>query len=206
MALFGRNKKQAAPAPSAESDADDDVDDDKSTPEVADESSVELKAEALAPKRTGWKGTLIKGGISGLAVTLIAAGGGLALGTQTAATLQRAVQEAQAPPATPSLTPKISGDTVVKALDPVITNLASPLDTWVRLETAMVFKNGSLANPDVSGAQVRQDEIAYLRTIDIAQLEGPSALQHLRDDLNERASLRTNGAVSELIIETLIVQ
>lgn len=70
----------------------------------------------------------------------------------------------------------------------------------------MVFKNGSLPNPQVTAAEIRQDIVAYARTVTLAQLEGPSALQHLRDDLNERASLRTNGEVSELLIQTLVVQ
>jgi flagellar protein FliL len=42
--------------------------------------------------------------------------------------------------------------------------------------------------------------------VTVARLDGPSALQHLRDDLNERASLRTGGRVSELIIQTLVIQ
>jgi flagellar FliL protein len=70
----------------------------------------------------------------------------------------------------------------------------------------MVFKNGDLPNPDVTAAQLREDMLAYMRTVSLAQLEGPSALQHLREDLNERASLRTGGAVTELIIQTLVVQ
>ena len=196
MKMFGRGKPAAKPV--AEADADDEP-----VPEVAAESAVELKAEALAPKKgRGWLGAAI--GIT--AVTLIAAGGGVSLGMKKAANLAVAVRDAQSPASQPAPLPKVPSDTVVKALDPVITNLASPLDTWVRLETAMVFKNGALANPDVTAADLRQDEVAYLRTVDISELEGPSALQHLREDLNERAALRTNGAVSELVIETLIVQ
>jgi flagellar FliL protein len=48
--------------------------------------------------------------------------------------------------------------------------------------------------------------VAYVRTITLAQLEGASALEHLREDLNERAALRTDGAVSEVVIQTLVVQ
>ena len=101
---------------------------------------------------------------------------------------------------------KYSGDMVLKEIEPIVTNLASPTDTWIRLETAMVFKNGALDNPDVTAAEIRQDLLAYARTVSLAQLEGPSALQHLRDDLNERAQLRTNGQVNELVIQTLVVQ
>jgi flagellar FliL protein len=88
----------------------------------------------------------------------------------------------------------------------VVTNLGQPSDVWIRLETAMIFQNGALKNPEVTAAEIRQDLITYARTMTLAQLEGPSALQHLREDLNERVVKRTNGAVSELVIETLVVQ
>jgi flagellar FliL protein len=199
--MFGRKRVEKPTEPAAEPDEEI-----ESVPEVSEESSVELKAEALAPKRT--RGGMIKSAVGILVVTLIAAGGGIGLGVRTQATLERAIadREAATPAQSPTATPKYTSDMVVKTIEAVITNLASPADTWVRLETAMVFKIGGLPNPDVAAAEIRQDEIAYLRTINIAQLEGPSALQHLREDLNERASLRTGGKVTELIIQTLIVQ
>jgi flagellar FliL protein len=199
--MFGRKRVEKPAEPAAE--PEDEI---ESVPEVSEESSVELKAEALAPKRT--RGGMIKSAVGILVVTLIAAGGGIGLGVRTQATLERAIadRDATTPAQSPTATPKYTSDMVVKTIEAVITNLASPADTWVRLETAMVFKIGGLPNPDVAAAEIRQDEIAYLRTINIAQLEGPSALQHLREDLNERASLRTGGKVTELIIQTLIVQ
>jgi flagellar FliL protein len=199
--MFGRKKPAPKPADQVE-----EPEETEPVPEVSEESSVELKAEALAPKKG--KGGLIKSAIGVVVVTLIAAGGGVGLGVRTQATLERAIadREAATPAQSPAATPKYTSDMVVKTIEPVITNLASPSDTWIRLETAMVFKNGGLANPDVAAAEIRQDEVAYLRTINITQLEGASALQHLREDLNERASLRTGGKVSELIIQTLIVQ
>ncbi len=39
--------------------------------------------------------------------------------------------------------------------------------------------------------------MAYLRTIPLSQLEGPSGLIHLREDLNERARMRSEGHVEE---------
>ena len=48
--------------------------------------------------------------------------------------------------------------------------------------------------------------LAYLRTLSMAQIEGASGLQHLREDLNERVAIRTKGAVRELIVESLVVQ
>ncbi len=155
---------------------------------------------------SGWLGIAI----SALAITMVAAGGGVLFGLKTAATIETAIakRDAAAKPAAGKhvIAMKYSGDTVVKPLDAVVTNLASPADTWVRLEASMVFKNGALQNPEVTGAELRQDMLAYLRTVNIAQLEGPSALQHLLEDLDERAAVRTNGRVSELVIQTLVIQ
>jgi flagellar FliL protein len=53
---------------------------------------------------------------------------------------------------------------------------------------------------------MRQDILSYIRTMSLAQIQGPSGLLHLREDLNERARLRSKGVIQELVLETLIVQ
>ena len=45
-----------------------------------------------------------------------------------------------------------------------------------------------------------------MRTLTLAQIAGASGLQHLREDLNERAAIRSDGRVRELILQTLVVQ
>lgn len=203
--LFGKRTK-TAPQP-VEPD-DDDVDN-ADLADVNDNSSVELKKAELAPKNgrvPPWLGIAL----SALAITTVAAGGGVLFGLKTASTIETAIAQrdaaAKATAGDHVITMKYSGDTVVKPLDAVVTNLASPANVWVRLEASMVFKNGALDNPEVTGAELRQDMLAYLRTVNIAQLEGPSALQHLLEDLDERAAVRTNGRVSELVIQTLVLQ
>lgn len=200
MALFGKKKKtEAAPGES-----------DETAPQAAaaepDAAEGEEGAAAAAPaaKKEGLLSLLIPIAM----VTVIGLGGGFGLGKMTSAGIAAAIaaREAAKPPEDHPLSIKYSGDTVLKPIDAVVTNLAQPSDVWIRLETAMVFKNGTLLNPEVTAAEIRQDIVAYARTVTLAQLEGPSALQHLRDDLNERASLRTNGEVSELLIQTLVVQ
>lgn len=101
---------------------------------------------------------------------------------------------------------KYSGDMVLTRLDPIIANLAAPSDTWIRVETAIVFENGKLSNPAVTTAEISEDIVAYLRTLTLSQLQGPMAFQHLREDLNERVALRTSGAVEELVVETMVIQ
>ena len=101
---------------------------------------------------------------------------------------------------------KYTGDVALRSVGSVVTNLADSNDAWVRLESSVVFKTGSVPNPDVALAEIRSDIVAYLRTVSLKQLEGASGLLHLREDLNERVALRTKGQVRELIVEMLVVQ
>ncbi|MDQ0317598.1 flagellar basal body-associated FliL family protein [Amorphus orientalis] len=152
-----------------------------------------------------------KGGGTIIAVvllTLLAIGAGGGIGIKVASSVEEAVtsrEEANEPVVQASQL-KYSGDMVLLSLDPVIINLAAPSDTWMRLETAIVFPNGALENPQIAAAQIAQDIAAYGRTLSLSQLQGPSALQYLRDDLNERAIVRTGGKVSELVVKTMVLQ
>ncbi|MBK1622042.1 flagellar basal body-associated FliL family protein [Afifella marina] len=159
--------------------------------------------EETAPKK---KGSFLMGLLGVLAVTLLAGGGGAGLGIYLAGAIEATVTEKlkEKPADEPQLL--YSGDMVLQPVGPVVVNVADPADVWVRLETAIVFPNGALENPEVTAGEIREDIMAFVRTMPLSQFQGPSALQHLRDDLNDRAAVRTNGKVSELIIETMVVQ
>ncbi len=142
-----------------------------------------------------------------LLVTLIAGGAGGGLGLYIASAVEEIVAaRANAAPAKEAPAIEYSGDLVLQPIDAVVTNLAEPSDTWIRLETSIVFANGALPDPHVTAAEIRQDIVAYARTMPLRRLEGPSALLHLREDLNERVAVRTGGQVRELIIESMVVQ
>ncbi|MBZ6078569.1 flagellar basal body-associated FliL family protein [Microvirga puerhi] len=102
--------------------------------------------------------------------------------------------------------PVYTGDLALRALPSVVTNLANGDDIWIRLESSIIFTNGALQNPDVVVAEIRQDILAYLRTLSVTQIQGASGLQHLREDLNERVALRSKGLVREIVVESLVVQ
>lgn len=159
---------------------------------------------AAEPARPGKMGAMI-----GIALaTLIAAGAGAGLGTMLAGNIEAAVTaKVEAIPEKPPTPPvKYSGDLVIRDLKPVIANLAAPSSTWIRLETAIIFENGAVENAEVTAAEIEQDVLAYVRTITLDQLQGPSAFEHLRDDLNERVAIRTEKSVRELVIKTMVVQ
>jgi flagellar FliL protein len=93
----------------------------------------------------------------------------------------------------------------VRQLPAIVTNLASPQKTWIRLEAAIAFADPAADSNELAAA-IAEDVVAFLRTVPIGQLEGPSALLHLREDLNERARVRSGGKVRELIIQSLVLE
>jgi len=144
-------------------------------------------------------------------ITLIGGGAGAGAGMYLGSSLEQSYSErqkveAEADKDKPPVIIKYSGNRVLEPIEPVVTNLASPADVWIRLETAIIFANGTVKDPKAVAAEIRQDILAYCRTITLDQLQGPSALQHLREDLNDRVQLRTNGAVNELVVESMVVQ
>ena len=140
-------------------------------------------------------------------VTLVAVGAGGGVGLYLLSSVEKAVdlrKRDEHVQATRVL--NYTGDLALASVGSVVTNLAEPSDAWVRLESSIVFKSGSLPNPDVLLAEIRADLLAYLRTLSTAQIEGASGLLHLREDLAERAGLRSKGLVREFIVESLVVQ
>ena len=69
-----------------------------------------------------------------------------------------------------------------------------------------MFDAKSVEHPETLAEEIAGDELAYLRTVTLAQVEGPVGLENIRQDLNERAAIRSGGKVGELVIRTLVVQ
>lgn len=132
-------------------------------------------------------------------VSLAAIGGGWWLGSRIAPQPAEASAEAQPAPAAPA---RLEAGHVV-ALDPITTNLGYPSENWVRLEVSLIFDTA----PDgaLAGA-IHQDILAYLRTVSLQQIEGARGFQHLREDLAERAALRSDGKVSRLLFRTFVIE
>jgi len=91
----------------------------------------------------------------------------------------------------------------VVAMSPIMTNLAAPANTWVRLELSAVFEG----EPDLTLVDaVHQDLLAFLRTVKMHQVEGASGFLHLKEDMNERARIRTEGKVKDILIKALLFE
>jgi flagellar FliL protein len=89
------------------------------------------------------------------------------------------------------------------ALDPITTNLAYPAERWVRLDISVLFEEPT--DPELART-IHQDILAYMRTVSLQQIEGARGFQHLRADLTERAELRSDGKVSELLFRTFVIE
>ncbi|HUI20609.1 MAG TPA: flagellar basal body-associated FliL family protein [Methylocella sp.] len=137
------------------------------------------------------------------ALTLVAAMAGAGLGLLLDGTLSKEASSA-AKPTTNDM--KYAGETSVRELQPVIANLAEPSDAWIRVQASIVFDGKAVQKPEVVAAEIGEDILGFLRTLTIAQIGGASGLQHLREDLNERAFIRSGGLVRELVLQTLVVQ
>ena len=93
----------------------------------------------------------------------------------------------------------------LKPLPPIMTNLAGAKGTWIRIEASVVFA-ADAASPNALAAAIAEDMVAYLRTVPLSQIEGPSGFLHLREDLNDRARIRSAGKVRELVIQALVLE
>lgn len=99
-----------------------------------------------------------------------------------------------------------AADIEVRELPAIVTNLAVPEGSRVRMQVAMVYPKAGVENVNLLAAKINDDIIAFLKTLTVTELQGPSGLQALREDLNERAAVRSDGKVREIIIEALVVQ
>lgn len=88
-------------------------------------------------------------------------------------------------------------------LEPVTTNLATPSNTWVRMELSLVFDGPA---DTAIGEAVHQDILAYMRTVRLPQVEGGSGFRHLKSDIEERARIRSDGKVKSVLVNTMIFE
>lgn len=99
----------------------------------------------------------------------------------------------------------IDGKTRPVRLEPIVTNLSDPSDVWIRIESVLVL-DIEAPDPEILAKKVSEDMLAFLRTVSLPELQGASGLLHLKEDLNDRALIRDDDAVHELIIESLVLQ
>jgi flagellar FliL protein len=143
--------------------------------------------------------------IAMLVATVVAGVGGGIFGMYGLGTTVTEVGKKSEPPPERAKTPFAPGQNV-RALSPIVTNLAGPRGTWIRLEAAIVVDSAAASEESMLAAKIAEDIMAFLRTVPLAQIEGANGFQHLREDLNDRVRARSGGNVRELIIQSMIVE
>ena len=95
-----------------------------------------------------------------------------------------------------------ASDTVIP-LAAVTTSIASPSDMWVRMELSIVLDEPQ--GEELPGI-IQQDLLSYIRTVKMHEIEGPSGFRHLKENLEERAAIRSDGHVKQVLIRTLLFE
>lgn len=144
-------------------------------------------------------------------LTGIAVGFGGLMGLQLVGRMEKPAETQPAPPkASPAnagagLKDRYAGNVNLRPLAPIVTNLANPDKTWIRLEALLVMDEQT---PDAGtlSAQIVEDIVAFLRTVSLTQIQGASGFQHLREDLNDRVRVRSGGKVRDVVVQSMIIE
>jgi len=102
-------------------------------------------------------------------------------------------------------TDKPAANNGIMTLKPILTNLIEPEGTWVRMELSLVLKGQQALEPEIE-AEISNDFIALLRQMTLNQIKGPTGLMNLREDLLDRARIRSEGRVCALLISNLVIE
>jgi flagellar protein FliL len=146
------------------------------------------------------------GFLPGLVVaSIVAAGAGAFFGIQLAERIPKMAQTESKSEQTPAKT-RGEEDIKVIPLPPILTNLANPSSAWIRIEASIVYEGKDEEESKTLVPKISEDMVTYLRTVSLAQIEGPSGFQHLREDLNDRAQTRSEGKVHEVIIHSFVLE
>jgi flagellar FliL protein len=150
-----------------------------------------------------------------LLLTLIAGGGGFAVATMLGPNLAPAPQAEVAAsddasaskPAEEAAGNEHEENTgIIRQLAPIVTNLASPKDVWMRIEISIVIKPEAKAEQDLIAVKSSDQILALLRTIDLAQIEGPSGFLHFREDINDLVRESSEHKVAQVLINSMVVE
>ncbi|MBK1869641.1 flagellar basal body-associated FliL family protein [Aestuariivirga sp. YIM B02566] len=138
-------------------------------------------------------------------VTALAAGAGGLVGILLYSKIEHVAKEKAAAKEEKAVA-EYAGDLTVTTVPPILTNLANPSTVLLRIEASLIFDGAAPKDADALATQISGDAMAYLRTVSLRQIEGASGLLHLREDLTERAKIRSEGRVREFIIQGLAVE
>ncbi|MFT0893098.1 flagellar basal body-associated protein FliL [Pseudochelatococcus sp. G4_1912] len=172
-------------------------------------SDVTVVENPPAPPQEGGARTIIMA-IVVLTLLAILLGGGIGFLMSSSIEKNIARKEEQAASSHSGPAPKhYTDDITLVQLEPITTNLMSPDSVFIKIESSLVVPKEVGEDKNLIAiltAEISQDLLTFMRTVTLAQLQGPSGLQNLREDLSDRVAIRSEGKVRELILETVVVQ
>jgi flagellar protein FliL len=104
-----------------------------------------------------------------------------------------------------ALPAEVTGTRYAVTLAPIVTNLATP-DAWMRVETALILDHADAKPSATLQAEITADILAYARSLTLAHVSGPSGFLHFKSDLTERAQLRSDGLVKDVLVLSLVME
>ena len=164
-------------------------------------------APLMVPGRASRLTPGLRAGLPVVLVTVLAIGAGAFWGMRVVGSVESTVLK-RMEAATPQLSvnPAMAGSLVLKKLAPIVTNLAAPSNSWVRIEAALVMDQKAVLGAEPMVGAITEDILTFLRSVTARQIEGAAGLRNLREDLTERIAIRSKGLVRDIVIETVVVQ
>jgi flagellar FliL protein len=141
-----------------------------------------------------------------LVVTGLGVGVGGLFGLLVMPRMEKPVAQGKGEAAGAPVKSRFPANVSLRTLPPIVTNLAAPTSTWVRLEASLVMDGEASSEGNALAAQIAEDIVVYMRTVRLAQIEGASGFQHLREDLSDRIRVRSGGKVRDLVVQSFIVE
>ena len=91
-------------------------------------------------------------------------------------------------------------------LDPIIVALQRSENTFIRIELAIIPQRGAEISDQESRLRIGSDVAAFVQTLQLHQILGPTGYLHLREDLLDRARLVTDGQVKDVLIVSMVAE
>jgi flagellar FliL protein len=138
-------------------------------------------------------------------VTILAAAAGMGIAWYFKSLNKTANEKAgEAAKAAAASVTTVSAGSVLE-LPSIIGQVGGDRKIWVRLDVSVVVAPDTPA-PDINAAYLAEDILAYVRTLSLEDLTTPSAIQVLREDLEERARIRTKGKVRGILFRSFVIE
>jgi flagellar protein FliL len=100
----------------------------------------------------------------------------------------------------------VTAKAIVRTLAPIISNLGSPSETWMRLEISILIDRTVQLDQDVLAVKASDVVVSLLRTVELKKIEGPSGFLHFREDLNDALTAAFDGKITGVLIGSMVVE